>query len=62
MKRLSIWFTVRVVRERLSICVRAFLPFGFESGLWDLIVIIPDEQRKQERKSVVINELRSSVY
>ena len=26
--------------ERLSICVCAF-PFGFEGGLWDLIVLVP---------------------
>ena len=27
-----IWFTVRVDRERLSICVCASFPFGFEVG------------------------------
>ena len=29
-------------RERLSICVYASFPFGFEAGMWDLIVLVPD--------------------
>ena len=33
--------TVRVLRERLSIFVSTYFPFGFESGIWDLIVLIP---------------------
>ena len=37
-KELFIWFTVRVFRERLSICVCA----SFPSDLWDLIVSVPD--------------------
>ena len=40
-KELSIWFTVRVFREHLSICVRASFHFGFEIEMWDLIVLIP---------------------
>ena len=31
-----------VFRERLSVCVQASFPFGFESGVWDLIVSITD--------------------
>ena len=35
-------FTVRVLRECLSVCVCASFPFGFEGGIWDLIVLILD--------------------
>ena len=35
-KELFTRFTVRVFRERLSVCVCASLPFGFEVGVWDL--------------------------
>ena len=41
-KELFIRFTVRVFLERLSICMYASFPFGFEGGVWDLIVIVPD--------------------
>ena len=34
-------YTVHVFRERLSVFVCPF-PFGFESGMWDLIVLIPN--------------------
>ena len=37
-----VFFNVRVFRERLSICVYSSFPFGFEGGVWDLIVIFPD--------------------
>ena len=40
MKELFIRFTVRVVRGRLSICLRSSFPFGFEGEIWDLIVLI----------------------
>ena len=40
-KELSIWFTVRVFRERLSICVLASFHFGFKVEMWNLIVLIP---------------------
>ena len=33
-------FTVRVLRERLSVGVCASFPFDFE--MWDSIVLIPD--------------------
>ena len=33
---------MRVFRERLSIFAMPIFPFGFEGGMWDLIVIIPD--------------------
>ena len=40
-KELFIRLTLRVFRERLSICVFAcFFSFGFESGMWDLIVLV----------------------
>ena len=32
-------FTVRVFRECLSVCMSASLPFGFEGGIRDLIVL-----------------------
>ena len=36
-------FTVRVFRERLSVCVCALsFPFGIEGRMWDVIVFIPD--------------------
>ena len=41
-KELFIRLTVRVFRERLSICVCASFPFGFEGWMWDLIVLVPD--------------------
>ena len=44
-KELFILLTVYVFplfRERLSVCVRASFPFGFEGVMFDLIVIIPD--------------------
>ena len=41
-KELVIRFTVRVFFERLSICVWASLPFGFEGGMWELILLTPD--------------------
>ena len=42
MKELFIRCAVRVFRERLSIfCVSSF-SFGFEGGMWKLILLIPD--------------------
>ena len=35
---LFIRFTVRIFRERVSLCVCASFPFCFEGGVWDLIV------------------------
>ena len=32
---------MRVLRGRLSFCECAF-PFGFEGGMWDSIVLVPD--------------------
>ena len=32
-----IWFPVRVFGEQLSICVCAYFPLDFESGVWDCI-------------------------
>ena len=31
-----------VFRERLSIFMCASFPFGFEGGMWGLIVLVPD--------------------
>ena len=31
-----------VLSELLSICVCASFPLGFEGGMWELIVFIPD--------------------
>ena len=35
-------FTMRVFRERLSVRVCSVFPFGFEGGMWDLVVFVPD--------------------
>ena len=40
-KELFIRFTVHVLCENSSICVCAF-HFGFECGMWNLIILIPD--------------------
>ena len=32
-KELLIRFTMRVLRERLSVCINACFPFGFEGGM-----------------------------
>ena len=39
-KELFIRFAVRVFRERLSVCLCASFPFGFEGGMWDLSLLI----------------------
>ena len=39
---LLIRFTVRVLHGRLSICECDSFLFGFEGGMWDLIVLVPD--------------------
>ena len=44
MRELSIPFIVCVFRERLSVCVCPFVPSGFEGGMLDLIVLIPDHR------------------
>ena len=37
------WLTVHVFHKRFSVCVRVFpFPFDFETGMWDLIVFVPD--------------------
>ena len=41
-EKLFIRFTVRVFRERLSVCVCSSFLFGFKGRMWDLIVLIPD--------------------
>ena len=41
-KEQFIQFTVRVFRERLSVCVCSSFPFVFEGGMWILIILIPD--------------------
>ena len=33
---------MRILLERLSVCVFASRPFGFEGGMWDLIVLVHD--------------------
>ena len=37
-----IQYTVNVFCECLSVCVCASFPFGFEAGMSDLIIFIPD--------------------
>ena len=34
---------MRLYRENLPICVCASFPFGFEGGMWELIVLFPDQ-------------------
>ena len=49
-KKIYIPVTAYVLRERLSmcvracvrVCVRASFPFGFEGGMWDLILLVLD--------------------
>ena len=41
-KELFIRFTMCVFREPLSVNVCSSFPFGFEGGIWDLIVLISD--------------------
>ena len=36
-----LFIRLRVFHERLSVCVFASSPYGFEGGMWDLI-FIPD--------------------
>ena len=33
---------MRVFRDRIFICVCFFSFFGFEGGMWELIVLVPD--------------------
>ena len=35
---LGVWFTVRVFRDCLSICMCVFCTFGSEDGIWGSIV------------------------
>ena len=42
-KELFIRFTVTVSFVNVyHLCMCVSLPFGFESGMWDLIVLVPD--------------------
>ena len=41
-KKTFVQFILRVFRERLSVCVCAAFRFGFEGGMWDLLVLVPD--------------------
>ena len=33
---------MRVFRESILVCLSASFSFGFEDGMWDLIVLVPD--------------------
>ena len=43
-KKLFIRFTVRVFREPMfvSFCACPSSPFGFQGGMWDVFILIPD--------------------
>ena len=41
-KELFIRFTASAFRKLLSVYVFSYFPFGFEGGIWDLIVSVPD--------------------
>ena len=41
-KELFIQFTANAFRKLRSIDVFSYFPFGFEGGMWDLIVSVPD--------------------
>ena len=41
-KELFIQFNVGVFRGHWSVCVYASFPFGFEGGMWDLVVLLSD--------------------
>ena len=43
-RELFIQLTVHVFGEQLSIYVYTYFPFGFEGGMWDLIVLVPDHR------------------
>ena len=53
-KELCIRLTMRVVLERLSIVVCPSFPFGFEGGVLDLIVLIPDHRLSLYFAKVVV--------
>ena len=35
---------MRVFREYLSVCAFASFPYGFEGGIWNLIIFTPDHR------------------
>ena len=37
-----ILLSLHIFRERLPICACALLSFGFEGGIWNLIVLVPN--------------------
>ena len=41
-KELLNWLPLRIVCERLSICVKRSFLLGFEGGMWDLILVSTD--------------------
>ena len=41
-KELFIRCTARAFRKLLSIYVFGYFPFGFEGGIWDLTISVPD--------------------
>ena len=41
-KVLFIWFTVCAFHERLSNCMCTSFPFGFQDGMWNFVVLVPD--------------------
>ena len=41
-KELFILFAASAFRKLSSIYVFSYFPFGFEGGIWDLIVSVPD--------------------
>ena len=43
-KELFIRFTASAFRKLLSVYVFSYFPFGFEGGMWDLIVSVPDHR------------------
>ena len=60
---------MRVLRERLSICECASFPFGFEGGVWDLIVLTPGPEviklfscSTQHEMLISINVSRNSAF
>ena len=49
-KELSIWLTLSVFGERLSVYVCASFPVGYESRMWDLIVLVKGHWFSLNRK------------
>ena len=60
-KELFIQLTLRVLSGRLSVCVCASFPFGFEGGMWDLNTV-DSRYLELEGTSKTLRDIRTSTY